>query len=167
MVDSTLSKKQRASILKSDKFKIYMLGLAEFVRVSRLIEATVYDLFGIDDSQEHTSFSKESLNFELAHDFREVEASWKNLIMKVQNLGCKIELHLDTVTDIRKRRLRKHVVQEGINASLELCALSLQPNLAESNTGPNKTTTIINWEGKKFMACIANLWANKISPDAP
>jgi len=49
-------------------------------------------------------------------------------------------------------------------ADNNLCQLTLQPL---SSDGEGTTLNPVEWDGKFFMACAGNFWANRVEGSAP
>ena len=170
MVNGTLSTKEKDSIVNSEKIHIFVLGLAEFVRVARFIKATIDDLFCQDIADDNDLARKNEMGIGLIDDFNEIESSWTTIALKTKNVGLELSIQIETVCEMRTRRLNS-MQNEIIDQTIPLCNLTLQPECQTSTYDRYGesicTTSLIEWEGRNYLACTANFWANKISCVCP
>jgi hypothetical protein len=135
--------------------QIYKECLAELVRVSRFMCATVGDILMIEESVPLSvdTFDSQWCSIALMKDAIEIERLWKE-IESHSNISLNFKpTSLPTLLDIRTR-----------NAALDtsqiqsVCQFTLQPLAAHAHC--NSTTSAVEWEKKTFMACSANFLAN-------
>jgi hypothetical protein len=126
--DSKLSPSDKAAILLSDKLSNHVLGLAEFVRIARHIEATLCDVFCLEIS----SGSDESLSgyCDLFTSLISINKVWCNISARALDYYILDEIPpLPSIDEIRSRYLKTESSEQ-----LELCQLTLQP-LFNGNQG--------------------------------
>lgn len=152
-VSSTLSPRDRAVIIKSEKMRNHILGLSEFVRIVRSITATIGDLLGVDkdiDVQESTLSSWN--NHAIIADVIVIEYMWSEIISMAVDMGIFTQQpYLESVQEIRSRG--------SPESQSKKCQLTLQP--FENNGSPNTRSPVV-WNGKEYMACVANFCANRM-----
>jgi hypothetical protein len=145
-------------ILVRQPLETMVLGLGEFVRVARLIAASIGDLLMLDDSALLTidTFASSWCSMALLKGYLEVENLWKNVekLGKLLGLSSKEDsaFPLESLVDIRRRAA-------AANPSDPLCQFSLQP-LSGADVGKT-TTSPVRWKGQPFMACTANFLVHK------
>jgi hypothetical protein len=86
-----------------------------------------------------------------------IEELWSEIRSKAADLV--ILPQLESVAEIRARVLT-HVGND-------MCQLTLQPLSSEKSGESTSTSSPVQWNGMKYMACSANFWANNISPKSP
>jgi hypothetical protein len=135
--------------------EVMVAGMGEYIRATRSIVASVGDMLLLDVSTPFTDVTFDSAwgHIPLLKLALNVEKLWKEILDKSAMLGIAYRNHsnLETLVEIRTKCL-------GRCPSSTLCHLSLQP----LSDGDKETTkAMVEWGGKKFMACSANLLANK------
>lgn len=146
-------------ILKSRKLNSYISGLAEFVGIVRSITASIGDLLCLDESVDiqAITLSEWSNHFLIANAI-EVEDLWSVISSKAEEMGIfSQQIQLERVSDIRAR-----VLSSDCGKKDEFCQLTLQPLDDTTNGSRLYTRTPVIWSEKKYMACAANFWANKM-----
>lgn len=151
---------EEAKSLKGEKVVLSALGkmvagLGEYVRVIRSIASTLCDLLGVDV----TMNDKEPLKnrIVLLDSALEIEDLWATVQQTAKSLGLDIP-SIDSISAIRCKCL-------SLSADdTNFCQLTLQPLLEEDK---DTTWSPVEWDGKDYMACGANFWANRISPNPP
>lgn len=147
---------EEARILSNEKAVLAALGtlvagLGEYVRVVRSIVATLGDLLGVDVNVDPTRWSKEMTVLQSA---MQVEELWTSAEHATKGLKLAVP-PLESVVEIRTKCLC-YFFQDN------LCQLTLQPLFTNGTT-----QSPVEWEGKVFMACAANLWSNRVSTTVP
>lgn len=130
-------------------------GLVEYVRVVRSITSTLCDLLGVGVTAEVQELKD---RIELLDSALEVEDLWNN-VRQAASQGLDLDVPpLESIVEIRSKCLQRFAESEHV------CQLTLQP-LSEDDK--ETTTSPVDWEGRFFMACAANFWANRVSTSAP
>ena len=161
---SNLSVTDKGPILKSRKLSNYIAGLAELVRVVRSIVATIGDIFCVNENidLQRATLSDWNRNV-LVADAIVVEDLWSEIHSKAVDLGiAALTFELESVIEIRARALNLDVDRKE-----DFCQLTLQPLETAMNKNIPCTQSPVIWNGKKYMACSANLWVNKICQQSP
>ena len=138
-----------------ERLQVFVMGLAEYVRLVRMVVATIADLMCLDSAVEPTPDKVKTAFgcFPCLDVALQVEDSWRKVLKSIQKVkGLTPPVGLETVSEIRSKE----------RALASLCQLTLQPLRGEQEE-PMSTTSRLEWEGKPFMACAANFWANKVS----
>ena len=152
-LSNSLSSKDRASIIKSSKFRDLIYGLAEFVRVVRSITATIGDLLCVEKNIDVRESSLSQWNDNaIIFDAIVIENLWCDITSKAVALGISPVPQLESVVEIRARAINFDVPKKGT-----FCQLTLRP-LEEGSC----TQSPVVWNGKKYMACAANFCANRV-----
>ena len=146
------SREEIAELSKS--LRTMVAALREYVRVSRSIVATIGDVLLLDpnalltvDTMASTWCSLSILEMAL-----DIESKWNSILKMSKSIPTLSEISdAPGLTEMRSTSLAHF--QQGT-----LCELTLQPLLEQ-----NKTTTMakVEWNGRPFMACSANLLANR------
>ena len=157
-LSNNLSSTDRTCIIKSRKFKDYIFGLAEFVRVVRCISATIGDLLCVDKNIElqETNLSQWKDN-SITADAIVIEYLWSQLRSTGAALGMSTP-ELESVVEIRARGC---FTVDSLNNEVSFCQLTLRP--LEGGTG---TQSRVVWNDKEYMACAANFCANRVPGQA-
>merc|ERR1712194_128058 len=156
-LSKNLSSNDRAIITKSRKLRDHISGLAELVRIIRSISATIGELLGVNkttDVQEST-LTKWNDNAIIA-DAIVIEYLWSELISKA--LTLEILSQAPTLESVVEIRARGTLSFGNAPQKKDFCQLTLQPFDAEE-TGSTRSPVV--WNDKKYMACSANLCANR------
>ena len=146
---------ERDLVLK--KMETYFLGMGEFVRVCRSIAATIGDLLMLDPLALLTvdTLNSSWCSLVLLEDYLVVEQLWKKFKNLAKNVGIthgqESEYRLESLTEIRAQAVQ--------GSDRPVCCFTLQP-LSIEPTLPTKTP--LKWNDRPFMACAANLLANRI-----
>jgi len=138
----------------AEPLQIMVAGMGEYVRVIRCIMASIADMMLSDLSAVLTGATLMTTwgSIPLATAALEIESLWTKIIDMSTTLGLPRTTSLETIVDIRSRCMSRW------QTSTDLCQLSLQPLWK----GDKETTkAAVLWQGKSFMACSANLLANK------
>eukprot|EP00970_Alexandrium_tamarense_P014555 scaffold4186_cov103-Alexandrium_tamarense.AAC.16 len=155
---ANLTVEDRSIVVKTAKLLNHFSGLAEFVRIVRSIAATIGDVLCLDESIE---LQRASLldwnNNAIVSGAVVIEELWSEIRSKAADLV--ILPQLESVAEIRARVLT-HVGND-------MCQLTLQPLSSEKSGESTSTSSPVQWNGMKYMACSANFWANNISPKSP
>ena len=149
---------EEAKSLSSEKVVLSALGtlvagLGEYVRVVRSIAATLCDLLGVDVNMDANKL-KDRLS--LLDSALEAEELWTNVEGAAKGLNLPLP-QLESIANIRTKCLQRF---PGNN----LCQLTLQPLSTEYN---GTTLSRVEWDGRFFMVCAANLWSNRVLASAP
>lgn len=149
-----LSSEDRSIILRSKKLSIHVLGLAEFVGVSRYITSSLYDILCLDINGGVDNLPQEWKESKLIANLTAIDEVWLDVYSVAIELGIIPETpRLESTDEIRARCLQCHAV--------ELCHLTLQPiSRSAQNQG---TRSYVTWKGNHYMAASANFLANRLS----
>ena len=153
-LSNNLSSGDRAFIVKSRRFRDYIFGLAEFVRVVRSITATIGDLSCVGKNVD-VNLPQWHEN-EIIADVIHIENLWSEIISKVVALGISPVPKLESVVDIRAR-----AIHFDISKKSTFCHLTLRPLKGELCT-----LSPVIWRDKAYMACAANFCANRVPAHA-
>jgi hypothetical protein len=145
----------RGPILHPSLFTM-LRGMAEYVRVTRFIVATVGDLMCVDPNVEFSSSTVPTAwgGLALLDLALDVETSWTKIQKVSRELGLSF-IQIEGVVEIRR---------SNVESEAALCELTLQ-RMPDSYQGTTKAQ--VEWGGKRFMACSANFWANVVNPSVP
>jgi hypothetical protein len=149
-----LRKEERAQVRSS--ISTMVSGLGEYVRVVRSIVATIGDILCLDAKTALSSDNWESSwhGLDMIKLALEVEDIWRSVESASKVLKLSIQTSLDSLEGIRSQTLEEHPV---------LCHLTLQPLVSCHED----TRSRVDWDGKPFLACAANFYANRVSATAP
>eukprot|EP00804_Cyclotella_cryptica_P010594 CCRYP_015171-RB/>CCRYP_015171-RB protein AED:0.01 eAED:0.01 QI:558/1/1/1/1/1/3/180/1682 len=152
-----LTPADRSILLRSEKLRNHVLGLAEFVRISRSITASVQDIFCLEINGGFHESSSDWNKGKFIMNTSFIEEAWGDVCSKALDMGILSETpQLESIDEIRSRYL---CIENGELG--ELCQLTLQPLY---NDGKNQgTRSTVKWKGKKYMSCAANFLANRLS----
>ena len=151
-----LTRKDRVSVSKSAKLRIFLEGLREYVRVVRAISASMADLQCLPDDIDLSNLDGWRTTSLLEEAFV-VETQWSQMLRAVKKLGIKVDLKLESIPEMRKQTSNLHLDHtDADNYAKMVCNLTLQP-LADA----------VEWNGRSYTAGAANLYANKVSALAP
>ncbi|KAG7370854.1 hypothetical protein IV203_019424 [Nitzschia inconspicua] len=132
-----------------------MAGLAEYMRVTRSIVASIGDLLLLDHSALLTVDTLASTwgSLTILEKALEIEEKWKSVVKLANEMSLKVEAV--SLVDIRS----KVIDYSSQNVSFEkLCELTLQP-LSPSDRSTTKAD--VTYQGKCFMACSGNFLAHR------
>ncbi|KAL3942535.1 MAG: hypothetical protein SGBAC_003281 [Bacillariaceae sp.] len=154
-----MSKAERQQIQKP--LVIMLSGFTEYLRVVRSIVGTIGDLLLLDVSALLTidTYTSTWCSLDILKIPVEIEQLWKEIektasALSIRSLQSKQKKDSSTsLTSIRRR------VTQRIGASeQQLCELTLVP-LSKQDRGT--TCGMVSWQEKDFMACSANILANR------
>ncbi|KAG7344269.1 hypothetical protein IV203_022277 [Nitzschia inconspicua] len=132
-----------------------MAGLAEYMRVTRSIVASIGDLLLLDHSALLTVDTLASTwgSLTILEKALEIEEKWKSVVKLANEMSLKVEAV--SLVDIRSNVIN----YSSQNVSFEkLCELTLQP-LSPSDRSTTKAD--VTYQGKCFMACSGNFLAHR------
>ena len=148
-----LSSNDKSIILQSHKLSNHFLGLAEFVRITRYMMATLHDLLCLEIDGTLPEYRHNSM---FTTHISAIDKLWSVISPKALDLGILTEAPLlKSVQEIRMLYLNPESTEK-----YELCQLTLQPLLSDENRG---TCSTVTKNGKQFMACAANFLAHRLS----
>jgi hypothetical protein len=130
-------------------------GFAEYLRVIRSIVASIGDMLMLDDSALLTidTWASTWCSLAILEKPVEIEQLWKELEKEAVALSQLFAKANDTMS---LKMIRRRVFDRS--PSRKLCQLTLVP-LSKQDKGT--TTGVVFWQGKDFMACSANILANR------
>jgi hypothetical protein len=130
-------------------------GFAEYLRVIRSIVASIGDMLMLDDSALLTidTWASTWCSLAILEKPVEIEQLWKELEKEAVALSQLFAKANDTMS---LKMIRRRVFDRS--PSRKLCHLTLIP-LSKQDKGT--TTGVVSWQGKDFMACSANILANR------
>jgi len=143
---------------ESEKIGPYLQSLCECVRVSRCIIASLADLLCLD-SEVNIRGSDQWPSLKIVRDSADIEDFWDDIQSISKELDISVDLSLSTIPVIRRRS------PSGQEQSSKVCSLTLQS--FELFGREPEATASVNWHNHTYMACAANLWANRVSINAP
>jgi hypothetical protein len=136
-------------------------GLAEYMRVIRSIVASIGDLLLLDESALLTidTWTSTWCSLSILEKPLESEKKWKE-IQKLSGGTSLMTKADDTlrVEEIRSKAITTSSRSGGLSSKTRLCELTLQ---ALSPQDIRTTRAEVSFQGKCFMACSANLLANR------
>ena len=139
---------------------IMVRGLAEYMRVTRSIVASIGDVLLLDESAMLTvdTWASTWCSLSVLEKALDCEKNWKAIEHQLSKtpLGA---VRTASVEEIRSDANRLHTTGTKTN-NATLCHLTLQP-LQQKNK--NTTKAEVSFQGKCFMACSANFLANRCS----
>lgn len=153
-----LDEESRKSI--RDRLRMYVLQIAEMVRVTRNISATIADILLVEPLSVLSDATLEPSwgSLRIACKALDTEKAWKHL----QDLALQHGIvdpeefqHFPSLVSIRSRRT-EHVG----STQTKRCFCTLQPLYPED--GNPQTTSAVKWKGNFYMACAANFLVNRI-----
>jgi hypothetical protein len=130
-------------------------GFAEYLRVIRSIVASIGDMLMLDDSALLTidTWASTWCSLAILEKPVAIEQLWKELEKEAVALSQLFAKANDTTS---LKMIRRRVFDRS--PSRKLCQLTLVP-LSKQDKGT--TTGVVSWQGKDFMACSANILANR------
>ena len=151
-----LTPADRSIILQSEKLRVYILGLGEFVRISRSIMASMRDILCLDINSEVLESSSDWTKGKFFTNTLCIEEAWGNICSKALDLGVLSETpQLESIDEIRS-----HYLNLASGEQDDLCQLTLQPLNNDGKSQGTKST--VKWDGKQYMSCAANFLANRL-----
>eukprot|EP00536_Pseudo-nitzschia_multiseries_P018196 jgi/Psemu1/315597/fgenesh1_kg.2247_\ len=130
-------------------------GLAEYMRVTRSIVATIGDILFLDESAMLTvdTWASTWCSLSILEKALAGEKKWK----EIQTQLVKTPLDVVAAATVQEIRSDAHFSQGRSDAD-SFCYLTLQPlRQKDRSTTRNK----VSFQGKSFMACSANFLANR------
>jgi hypothetical protein len=146
---STLSSQEKQ--LVKHQLEVFVGGLGEYVRATRSMLASFGDMLLLDLSTPLSAANSAWASIPLVRQSLDVEKLWEEVLAKASTLGLQRITTLEKLEEIRSKCL-------ALCPPATLCNFSLQPL---SPTDHRTTKATVDWGGKKYMACSANLLANK------
>ena len=151
-LESEISATDRAGIIKSKKLREYIFGLAECVRLVRLITASIGELLCVAENIELCESTLSHWNDEvIIADAIVIDFLWSKISSAI-GIASKVP-HLESVVEIRKQS------NFNVTRKADVCQLTLR-----SLAGGSGANTPVTWNDKKYLACAANYCANR-TPD--
>lgn len=138
------------------KAPLYVMiqGIAEYMRVTRSILASIGDLLLLDESAILTvdTWVSTWCSLSILEKALESETKWKDIQKQLTNTPMPV-VTLSTIQEIRSDATRSQVGSVDT-----LCHLTFQP-LRKKDKSTTKEE--VSFQGKQFMACSANFLANR------
>ena len=155
-----LTPADRSIILRSDKLRAYILGLAEFVRISRSITASILDILCLEINRGLHESSSSWNTGKLIKSALLIEEAWDDICSKALDVRVFPETpQLESIEEIRS-----HYLNIETGETDDLCQLTLQPlKMHGEGQGPRSA---VKWNGKQYLECAANFLANRLSQQA-
>lgn len=151
-----LTPDDRTIIVRSEKLRTYILGLAEFVRISRSIMASIHDILCLEISRGLHESSSNWNTDKLITSALLIEEAWDHICSKALDFGVFSERpQLESIEEIRS-----HYLNVETGETYELCQLTLQPLEMGEEQG---TRSAVMLNGKQYLVCAANFLANGLS----
>jgi hypothetical protein len=154
-----LSRKERAAVAESEQLQTYLQGLREYLRVVRSIVASIGDLQCLHEDIDLNDLNR-WLSMDILKEALDVENEWSGFLRAAKKLSLNLDLlSVETVPNMRRRTAKLDLdYTEPDQYSRMICHLSLQPLSSGAS---------FDWNGRVYMACAANFYANRVSSDAP
>jgi hypothetical protein len=149
----SLSAKEMSEVSKS--LQSMIAGLREYMRVARSIVATIGDVLMLDPSALLTIDTMASTwcSLSILEIALEIESTWKDILRELNLMMPSFSRSADAPTI--------EGIRSGVSGDFppgDLCELTFQALLAQNES---TTKAQVSWNGKEFMACSANLLANR------
>lgn len=152
-----LTPDDRTIIVRSEKLRTYILGLAEFVRISRSIMASIHDILCLEISHGLHESSSNWNTDKLITSSLLIEEAYDDICSKALDFGVLSERpQLESIEEIRS-----HYLNFETDETDELCQLTLQP--LEMHFEEQGTRSAVMLNGKQYLVCAANFLANRLS----
>ncbi|CAJ1958956.1 unnamed protein product [Cylindrotheca closterium] len=155
-----LSKAEHEKI--QQRLVIMISGFCEYLRVVRSIVGTIGDLLLLDVSALLTidTYASTWCSLDILKIPVEIEQLWKDIEKAAAGLSIRTlqsKQQDDTSMSLTSIR-RKSTERAATTSEQQLCELTLVPL---SKQDRDTTCSIVSWQGKGFMACSANILANR------
>ncbi|GKY97316.1 hypothetical protein MPSEU_000690000 [Mayamaea pseudoterrestris] len=139
--------------LVASKLEVFVHGLGEYVRIARLIAATIGDLLLLDPTALLTSDTLETswCSVSLLKKVLDIEQMWSNIERVANNLCLASKQNCN-------HRLASIVEMRTpvTNQDTRLCQFTLQPLTDDANT-----LSTVAWGGRDYVACAANFLCHR------